>query len=109
MAMTKKIYDGSVVTLSSAAATAVRDVVVLGTNGVGIALTSATAASQDISVEIVGVHEFPATTAEAFSVGGIAMWDTATSAALSTGTVTMGIILKGKAAGVAGTIEVKIG
>jgi predicted RecA/RadA family phage recombinase len=107
MAIVKR-YDGNVVIIPAPADTAVRDVIEFGTNYVGVAQTAGKA-GEDISVELVGVYEFPADTTEAFAVGDVAKWDSASGTMISTGATTAGLILSAKAGGVAGTILVKIG
>ena len=104
----RKIIDGNVVIIPATADTVVRDVIEFGTTNVGVAQTAGLT-GEDISVEIVGVYEFPATTAEAFVIGETANWDDATQMALILGATTMGTIYSGKLAGDVGTIQVKIG
>jgi len=106
--MAFKKFDGYVAIIPATADTAVRDVIAFGTNSVGVALTSGLT-GEDISVDTVGVYEFLADTSEAFAIGDIAKWDTTDKKMISTGTVTAGVIWKGKSASVAGTIYVKIG
>lgn len=104
----RKIIDGDVIIIPATADTLVRDVIEFGTNSIGVAQTAGLT-GEDISVEIVGVYEFPATTAEAFVIGDIAKWDSNSGAMLAAGACTAGLIVSGKLAGVAGTIQVKIG
>ena len=106
--MANKTSDGNVIVIPAFADTAFREVVPFGTHSIGVAQTAGLI-GEDISVEIIGVYSIPATEAEAFVVGSIAKFSTSTKLALLAGTVTMGMVVVGKEAGVIGDIEVKIG
>ncbi len=104
----RKIIDGNVVIIPATADTAVRDVIEINATQVGVAQTAGLT-GEDISVEIVGVYSFPATTAEAFAVGDDANWDSGTGMVLIAGATYMGVVYSGKGAGAEGTVQVKIG
>jgi len=106
--MSRKVSDGFVIMIPATDDTVVNDVIEFGTHSVGVAQTAGLD-TEDINVEIVGVHSFEATTSEAFAVGDIAKWDNGTDMCLIAGATTMGMVVVGKGAGVVGSIEVKIG
>ena len=107
----KKLYDGFVLIMVALVATAVRDVVVFE-DSVGIAQTAGEA-GENISVDTVGVYEFPAATADVIAVGDVLYWDaTAGVVTIDSATganVKAGISWGTKAASTAGLVGVKIG
>jgi len=103
-----KRFEGNVMIIPAPTDTEFRGVVEFGTTNVGIAQTAGLA-GEDISVELVGVYEFPADTTDAFAIGDTAKWDAGTGTIKSDGATTAGLILSSKAGGEVGTVLVKIG
>lgn len=110
----KKLYDGFVLIMVALVTTAVRDVVIFGGVGatgngsVGIAQTAG-AVGENISVDTVGVYEFPAKTADTFAVGAVVYYDGSEITTTATANTRAGIAWSAKASAVEGTVEVKIG
>lgn len=107
----KKLYDGFVLIMVALVATAVRDVVVFE-DSVGIAQTAG-GVGESISVDTVGVYEFPAAIADVIEVGEVLYWDAAngvvTIDSASGANGKAGVSWGVKAASVAGNVGVKIG
>lgn len=104
-----KLYDGSVLLMVALVVTAVRDVVVFS-GGVGIAQVAG-AIGENISVDTVGVYEFPVTTADVVAVGTPMYWDESESEAtiVSTANILIGASWGTKAGAVDGSVGIKIG
>lgn len=105
----RKIFDGFVLIMVALVATKVGDAVVFE-NSVGIAQTAG-AIGEEISVDTVGVYEFPATTADTIAVGDTVYWD-ATNKKITTVSTSMtlaGTSWSAKAGSTAGNVYVKIG
>ena len=104
-----KLFDGLVLTMVALVTTAVRDVVVFA-DSVGIAQVSGEI-GDDISVEVVGVYEFPVTTADVVAVGTPMYWDESESEAtiVSTDNTPIGKSWGVKAGAVDGLVPIKIG
>jgi len=107
----KKLYDGFVLIMVALVTTAVRDVVVFE-DSIGIAQTAG-AVGENISVDTVGVYEFPVAIGDAVAVGDVLYWDAANGVVTvdsATGAnVRAGVSWGTKAASVVGSVGVKIG
>lgn len=107
----KKLYDGMVLSMVALVATTLRDVVVFE-DSVGIAQTSGEI-GDTISVDTVGVYEFPTVDAEAIAVGTVLYWDATLKVATidddAGANVRIGTSWDAKGAGTVGTVGVKIG
>lgn len=107
----KKLYDGFVLIMVALVNTAVRDVVIFG-DSIGIAQTDGLA-GENISVDTVGVYEFPAANADAIAVGDVLYWDdtnkVVTTSSNTGANVRAGVSWGTKAATTDGTVGVKIG
>lgn len=108
MGITRKRTDGNVLIVEALVDTIVGDVVEFGSHSIGVAQTGGLI-GEDISVDTRGGIDLPADDAEAFVVGDLVNWDSATDTCLSTGTCVAGMVIEGKSAGVVSTILVKIG
>lgn len=108
MGIARKRTDGDVPIVEALVDTLVGDVVAFSTHSVGVAQTEGLTGA-DIAVDTRGGFDLPANTAEAFVVGDLVKWDTATVECLALGDVSAGIVLEGKGAGVDSTILVRIG
>lgn len=106
-----KLFDGKVLLMEALVVTAVRDVVVFA-DSIGIAQTGGLV-GEKISVDTVGVYEFPANTTDTFAVGTVVYWDAAdgniTTDSDSGTNMKAGISWSIKAGGTEGSVEVKIG
>jgi len=107
----KKLYDGFVLIMVALVATAVRDVVVFA-DSIGIAQTAGEI-GEKISVDTVGVYEFPAANADEIKVGDVVYWDAGNSVVTtdsnSGANVRAGVSWGTKAASTDGNVGVKIG
>ena len=107
----KKLYDGNVLLMTALVATAVRDVVVFDGH-VGIAQVAGEVGDQ-ISVDTVGVYEFPVATADEVSVGTPLYWDESAGEATITddsgSNELIGMSWGTKAGAVEGSVGIKIG
>jgi len=106
-----KKFDGFVLVMTALVATVVRDVVVF-TGSVGIAQTAGEI-GDDISVEVVGVYEFPSVDAEEVAVGTSMYWDIADGVAsvdADSGTnILIGTSWTAKASAEVASVNIKIG
>ena len=104
-----KIFDGKVLLMVALVVTAVRDVVVFA-GSVGIAQVAG-AVGDEISVDTVGVYEFPVKTADTVVVGAKMYWDNANGYATTTATsnTLIGASWGTKTGAVAGSVGIKIG
>jgi len=81
------VHEGKRLTYTNAStAIASGDVVVLGSTRIGVAVTDIAATTGVGEVSVQGVHVLAATTAEAYSVGDVLYWSTATKKLTSTAT-----------------------
>lgn len=105
----KKLYDGFVLTMLALADTLVRQVIVFE-GSVGIALTAGLT-GELISVDTVGVYEFPVTQANTVIVGTVLYWDDTAKEATteSSGNTLIGTSWGIKAGGVVDSVGIKIG
>ena len=105
----KKLYDGNVLIMVALVTTSVRDVVIFD-GSVGIAQTAG-AIGEDISVDTVGVYEFPVATADTVAVGLPLYWDAGVGEAtvVETSNTLIGVSWGTKAGAVAGSVGIKIG
>jgi len=108
MGIAVKRTDGDVPIVEALVDTIVGDVVEFSTHSIAVAQTVGLA-GEDIAVDTRGCYDLPATTAEAFVVGDLVNWDSATDACLALGSVVAGTVIEGKLAGADSTILVKIG
>jgi len=104
-----KIYDGNVKLMVALVVTAVRDVVVFA-GSIGIAQTAG-AIGDEISVDVVGVYEFPVLNADAVAEGDLLYWDAGASIAtvVSTANTLIGTAWGTKAGATDGDVGIKIG
>jgi len=108
-----KVYDGNVLMMVALVDTDVGDVVSFGATGVnaggsiGVAQTAGLT-GESISVDVVGVYNFPATTANVVTVGAILYWSGTELTTTATDNTKAGVAWSAKA-GVAGSVNVKIG
>ncbi|MEA1919144.1 MAG: DUF2190 family protein [Campylobacterota bacterium] len=106
-----KLFDGNVLIMIALAVTAVRDVVVFA-DSVGVAQTAG-AIGDNISVDTVGVYEFPAQNADTIAVGTVLYWDVAdgkvTTDSDSGTNIRAGVSWGVKAGATDGNVGVKIG
>ena len=104
-----KIFNGFVLTMIALVTTLVRDVVVFE-NSVGIAQVGG-AIGEEISVDTVGVYEFPVTNADVVAVGTIMYWDVSEDEAtiVSTDNTLIGESWGVKAGATDGLVGIKIG
>ena len=106
-----KLYDGDVLVMLATADTLVRGVIVFA-DGVGIAQTAGLT-GELISVDTVGVYEFPVTQANTVVVGTELYWDVADGEATTdSDTGTNKLIGRSwgiKAGTVVGSVGIKIG
>lgn len=105
----KKLFDGCILMMAALGVTAVRDVVVFE-GSVGIAQTAGKV-GETISVDTVGVFDFPVADADAVAVGDMLYWDETNSVATSddVGNTPIGVSWGTKAGAVAGSVGIKIG
>ena len=105
----KKLFDGNVLTMVALVLTAVRDVVVFE-GSVGIAQTEGEI-GELISVDTVGVYEFPVANADAVDVGTLMYWDATASLAtiVATANTLIGESWGTKAGTTDGFVGIKIG
>lgn len=108
MGIARKRTDGKVVIVEALVDTIVGDVVEFSTHSIGIAQTAGLD-GELISVDTEGGIDLPADTTEAFVVGDLVNWDSASDTCLALGSVVAGMVLEGKGAGIDSTILVKIG
>ena len=103
-----KIQEGAVVDYTATGTIANGDVIPL-VDRVGVALGDAVV-GDGISLELEGVFEIGATTADVIAFGAVVYFDAATRlvTTVSTGNVKAGIATTAKAATVAGSVYVKI-
>ena len=104
-----KIQDGDVIDYVATAAIAVGDVVDLTTR-VGVAYDDA-AIGDTIAVDLEGVFEVTATTADAVAVGAQLYFDTTAREVTTTvaSNIPAGMAATGKTGAVAGSVYVRIG
>ena len=104
-----KIYDGYILTMTATVNTKVRDVVVFE-ESIGIAQTEGKS-GELISVDTVGVYEFPSDTTETVKVGDVLYWDADNSVVTidATDNTKCGVAWSPKTAGVESMLLVKIG
>jgi len=103
-----KIQEGEVVDYIATGTIANGDVIPL-VDRVGVALNNAVA-GDSISLELEGVFEIGATTADTIAFGAVVYFDATTRlvTTTATGNVKAGIATTAKAGAVAGTVYVKI-
>lgn len=104
-----KLYDGFVLTMLATADILVRGIVIFD-DGVGIAQTSGLT-GELISVDTVGVYEFPVKQADVVVVGTELYWDESEGEATTTSTdnTLIGRSWGLKAGTVIGSVGIKIG
>ena len=104
-----KLFDGNVLLMVALTDTLVRDVVEFS-GSVGIAQVAGLT-GENISVDVVGVYEFPVANADAVAVGDIMYWDTSASEAttVSTDNTLIGEAWAVKAGASDGSVGIKIG
>lgn len=100
---------GKTIDIELSGAVSVGDVIPLGTNGIGVACTTGLS-GETIAVDIEGVFEINAKTADAITAYGLVYFDTINREVTITATsnVRAGRALYAKAGGTAGTVYVKI-
>ena len=106
-----KLFDGNVLLMTALVTTAVRDVVVFDGH-VGIAQVAGEVGEQ-ISVDTVGVYEFPVTNADVVAVGTPMYWDVSAGEACITddsgSNELIGMSWGVKAGATDGSVGIKIG
>ncbi len=104
-----KLYDGFVLIMVALVTTLVRDVVVFS-DSIGIAQTVGEV-GENISVDTVGVYDFPAANADVIAVGDVLYWDNTNKevTTVSTSNTRAGVSWGTKAAATDGNVGVKIG
>lgn len=104
-----KIQEGRIVDYTATATIANGNVIVLA-NRIGIAQGNAEV-GEVIALELVGVYEITATTADAIAFGDVVYFDNTAKEITTTATdnTLAGIAINAKAGATAGTIQVRIG
>lgn len=104
-----EFQDGDVIDYTLAADVAVGQVVPLGTEMIGVAVTAGKI-GEVIALDVEKVYEVNATTADVIAVGDVVYFNTTTRAITTTATdnIRAGRAVSAKAAATAGVVNVKI-